>query len=35
MRWRISKEIIIWSLAAVCFAATLMAANAIQVRGIL
>jgi hypothetical protein len=35
MRWRIVTEIIFWFVAAVCVAATLMAANAIQVRGIL
>jgi hypothetical protein len=35
MRWRIGMEIIFWFVAAVCVAATLMAANAIQVSGIL
>jgi hypothetical protein len=35
MRWRIGMEMIFWFVAAVCVAATLMAANAIQVRGIL
>jgi hypothetical protein len=33
MRWRIGVEIIFWFVAALCVVATLMAANAIQVRG--